>query len=62
MSTTRICQTPNCGRAVPWTGHGFCKDCIGTVLRTGSVPEIPRQPEWLRRMQEGKLPAKELAA
>lgn len=56
------CKTPNCGRAVPWTGHGFCTDCVGTVLRTGRAPVIPRQPAWIKRMQEGKLPAKELAA
>jgi hypothetical protein len=44
------CKTPNCGRAVPWTGHGFCKDCIGTVLRTGQPPVLPFVPEWRRRL------------
>ena len=44
------CKTPNCGRAVPWTGHGFCSDCIGTVLRTGQPPVLPFVPEWRKRL------------
>lgn len=54
------CQTPNCQRAVPAEGHRFCNDCFAAVLRTGRPPEIAPMPEWLRRMHEVGLPAKDL--
>lgn len=56
------CKTPNCDREVPYTGHGYCQSCLPVVLRTGRPPELRRVPAWIERMQEGKLPAKELAA
>jgi hypothetical protein len=51
------CATPNCGRAVPWSGHRFCSDCIGTVLRTGQPPVLPLKfvPRWLANLQAKEL-------
>ena len=53
---TRTCNTPNCGRATPSTELGYCRDCIGTVLRTGRPPEVAFEPLWVRRAKAGKLP------
>ncbi len=44
------CATPNCARAVPWSSHRFCSDCIGVVLRTGRPPLLPVPPAWLKRL------------
>ncbi len=56
---TRICNTPGCGRATPSSEHGYCRDCIGTVLRTGRPPELSSfEPQWVRRAREHKLPVR----
>jgi hypothetical protein len=56
------CRTANCGRAVPWTGHGWCRECLPVVFRTGQPPGIAREPEWMRRRREVGLPAKDMSA
>ena len=55
--TPATCATDNCGRAVPFDGHRFCRDCIGTVLRTGHPPVLV-EPTLVRLAREKKLPAK----
>lgn len=56
---TRICSTPGCGRATPSSEHGYCRDCIGIVLRTGRPPFIP---EWRRRLTARDETGRVLAA
>ena len=63
MTSTRICNTPGCGRSAPSTEHGYCDSCIGVVLRTGQPPVIERadpfEPEWRRRARLGQLSGKD---
>lgn len=47
---TRICNTPNCGRATPSSEQGYCRDCIGTVLRTGQPPRLVTIPAWRKHL------------
>ena len=49
MTSTRICNTPGCGRGCPSTDHAYCDSCIGTVLRTSRPPAIPA---WRRRIED----------
>lgn len=62
ICTTRICNTPGCGRTCPSLEHAYCRDCIGTVLRTGRPPVLPFEPTWVRRAKAHRLPAKALVA
>lgn len=51
--TELTCYIEACRRSRK-PGHRFCADHEGAVI-------VRRQPEWIRRMLEGKLPAKELS-
>lgn len=47
--TERLCATPGCGRALPYPDQRFCRDCVGTVLRTSRPPVVPA---WRRRIED----------
>jgi hypothetical protein len=49
VTTTRICNTPGCGRSCPSSEHAYCSDCVGTVLRTSRPPA---GPSWRRRIED----------
>lgn len=49
----RTCRTEGCQRAAQRDAL-YCLDCLTVVWVTG------REPEWITRMHEGRLPSKDM--
>lgn len=48
----RTCRTQGCERAAQRDAL-FCPECLTTVWVTG------REPQWITRLHEGRLPSKD---
>lgn len=52
----RLCAEDSCKRGPAYPGQRYCAD---HALRWVPGGRVDRQPEWLRRMNEKGLPAKD---
>lgn len=58
-TVVRSCQTPGC-LGIPREDWSVCPTCADRLIADAlSRPVQPRKPEWIRRMEDRGLPAKD---